>query len=305
MWGLAQRIIQGITKATVNNPVFMLDEIDKVGTDFRGDPASALLEVLDPEQNNTFSDHYLELDFDLSKVMFITTANVLATIPSPLLDRMEVIEISGYTEEEKIMIAKNYLIPRQLKANGLQPEQLRFDESALKTLIHSYTRESGLRNLEREIASICRGVAKEVVDGLQDPVAVDATLVPKYLGPIKFFPEIAERTAQAGVATGLAWTPVGGDILFIEATKMRGKEKLILTGQLGDVMKESAQIALNYVRSKATDLKIAEDFHENSDIHIHIPSGAIPKDGPAGVTLYTALVSLLTDQPVRSDLAND
>lgn len=301
---LPGRIIQGITKATVNNPVFMLDEIDKVGTDFRGDPASALLEVLDPEQNNTFSDHYLELDFDLSKVMFITTANVLATIPSPLLDRMEVIEISGYTEEEKIMIAKNYLIPRQLKANGLQPEQLRFDESALKTLIHSYTRESGLRNLEREIASICRGVAKEVVDGLQDPVAVDAALVPKYLGPIKFFPEIAERTAQAGVATGLAWTPVGGDILFIEATKMRGKEKLILTGQLGDVMKESAQIALNYVRSKATDLKIAEDFHENSDIHIHIPSGAIPKDGPsAGVTLYTALVSLLTDQPVRSDLA--
>ncbi|GAK61696.1 lon protease [Candidatus Vecturithrix granuli] len=301
---LPGRIIQGIKKAESNNPVFMLDEIDKVGTDFRGDPASALLEVLDPEQNNTFSDHYLELDFDLSKVMFITTANVLVTIPSPLLDRMEVIEISGYTEEEKIMIAKNYLIPRQLKANGLQPEQLRFDDSALKTLIHSYTRESGLRNLEREIATICRGVAKEVVDGLQDPVAVDAAVVPKYLGPIKFFPEIAERTAQAGVATGLAWTPVGGDILFIEATRMRGKEKLILTGQLGDVMKESAQIALNYVRSKAADLKIAEDFHENSDIHIHIPSGAIPKDGPsAGVTLYTALVSLLTDQPVRSDLA--
>ena len=301
---LPGRIIQGIKKAESNNPVFMLDEIDKVGTDFRGDPASALLEVLDPEQNNTFSDHYLELDFDLSKVMFITTANVLTTIPSPLLDRMEVIEISGYTEEEKIMIAKNYLIPRQLKGNGLQPEQLRFDERALKTLIHSYTRESGMRNLEREIASICRGVAKEVVDGLQEPVAVKAELVPKYLGPIKFFPEIAERTAQAGVATGLAWTPVGGDILFIEATRMRGKEKLILTGQLGDVMKESAQIALNYVRSKAVELKIAEDFHENSDIHIHIPSGAIPKDGPsAGVTLYTALVSLLTDQPVRSDLA--
>ena len=301
---LPGRIIQGIKKAESNNPVFMLDEIDKVGTDFRGDPASALLEVLDPEQNNTFSDHYLELDFDLSKVMFITTANVLATIPSPLLDRMEVIEISGYTEEEKIMIARNYLIPRQLKANGLQPEQIAFDESALKTLIHSYTRESGLRNLEREIASICRGVAKEVVDGLQEPVSVDAALVPKYLGPIKFFPEIAERTAQAGVATGLAWTPVGGDILFIEATKMRGKEKLILTGQLGDVMKESAQIALNYVRSKAMELKIPENFQENTDIHIHVPSGAIPKDGPsAGVTLYTALVSLLTEKPIRSDLA--
>lgn len=301
---LPGRIIQGIKKAESNNPVFMLDEIDKVGTDFRGDPASALLEVLDPEQNNTFSDHYLEIDFDLSKVMFITTANVLSTIPSPLLDRMEVIEISGYTEEEKIMIARNYLIPRQLKANGLQPEQIAFDESALKTLIHSYTRESGLRNLEREIASICRGVAKEVVDGLQEPVSVDAALVPKYLGPIKFFPEIAERTAQAGVATGLAWTPVGGDILFIEATQMRGKEKLILTGHLGDVMKESAQIALNYVRSKVSELKIPENFQENTDIHIHIPSGAIPKDGPsAGVTLYTALVSLLIEKPIRSDLA--
>ena len=301
---LPGRIIQGLKKSGSNNPVFMLDEIDKVGSDFRGDPASALLEVLDPEQNNSFSDHYLELDFDLSKVMFITTANVLSTIPSPLLDRMEVIEISGYTEEEKIMIAKNYLIPRQREANGLTSKHVAFEESALKTMIHSYTRESGLRNLEREIASICRGVAKEVVDGRKRAVRVKAGTVPKYLGPIKFFPEIAERTAETGVATGLAWTPVGGDILFIEATKMKGKERLILTGQLGDVMKESAQIALNYVRATVDTLNISEDFQEKTDIHIHVPSGAIPKDGPsAGVTLYTALVSLLTDKPVRNDLA--
>ncbi|MCP4396882.1 MAG: endopeptidase La [bacterium] len=301
---LPGRIIQGLKKASFNNPVFMLDEIDKVGSDFRGDPASALLEVLDPEQNNTFSDHYLELDFDLSKVMFITTANVLSTIPSPLLDRMEVIEISGYTEEEKITIAKNYLIPRQLTANGLIRKQLTIDKSALKTLIHSYTREAGLRNLEREISSICRGVAKEVVDGLEKPVRVTSKSVPRYLGPIKFFSEIAERTAQTGVATGLAWTPVGGDILFIEASKMKGKERMTLTGQLGDVMKESAEIALSYVRSKVNELDIPEDFQENTDIHIHVPSGGIPKDGPsAGVTLYTALVSLFTGKPVRSDLA--
>ena len=236
--------------------------------------------------------------------MFITTANVLSTIPSALLDRMEVIEITGYTEEEKIMIAKGYLIPRQLKAHGLTAEQLTFDDSALKTLIHSYTREAGLRNLEREIASICRGVAKEIVDGRTEPVFVNAELVPKYLGSIKFFPEIAERTAKTGVATGLAWTPVGGDILFIETTKMKGKEKLILTGQLGDVMKESAEIALNYVRSKAAELNIPENFTENTDIHVHVPSGAIPKDGPsAGVTIYTSLVSLFTDKPVRNDLA--
>lgn len=301
---LPGRIIQGIKKAGSNNPVFILDEIDKVGTDFRGDPASALLEVLDPEQNNSFSDHYLELAFDLSKVMFITTANVLATIPSPLLDRMEVIEITGYTEEEKIMIAKNYLIPRQLKANGLTRKQLTIDKRALKTIIRSYTREAGLRNLEREIASICRGVAKDIVGGLQKPARVTSKAVAKYLGSIKFFSEIAERTAETGVATGLAWTPVGGAILFIEATKMKGKERLILTGQLGDVMKESAEIALSYVRSKANELKISENFQENTDIHIHIPSGAIPKDGPsAGVTLYTSLVSLFTDSPVRSDLA--
>ncbi|GAK53950.1 lon protease [Candidatus Moduliflexus flocculans] len=301
---LPGRIIQGLKRAGSNNPVFMLDEIDKVGTDYRGDPSSALLEVLDPEQNNSFSDHYLELDFDLSQVMFITTANVLSTIPTPLLDRMEVIEITGYTEEEKIAITKNYLIPRQLKANGLTAKQLTVDISALKAIIHSYTREAGLRNLEREIATVCRGVAKEVVDGLEKKVRVTAKTLHKYLGPIKFFAEIADRTAEAGVATGMAWTPVGGDILFIEATRMKGHEKLILTGQLGDVMKESAEIALSYVRSKVKDLEIPENFQENTDIHIHIPSGAIPKDGPsAGVTLYTSLVSLFKDQPVRSDVA--
>ena len=301
---LPGRIIQGLKKAGSNNPVFMLDEIDKVGADFRGDPSSALLEVLDPEQNNTFSDHYLELDFDLSNVMFITTANVLSTIPTPLLDRMEVIDITGYTEEEKIMIAKSYLIPRQLKANGLKAKQLTIDKSALTAIIHSYTREAGLRNLEREIATIGRGIAKEIVDGLSKPVRVTAKSLHKYLGPIKFFAEIADRTAETGVATGLAWTPVGGDILFIEATKMKGKERLILTGQLGEVMKESAEIALSYVRSKVKDLNIPENFQENTDIHIHVPSGAIPKDGPsAGVTLYTSLVSLFTEHPVRSDLA--
>ena len=301
---LPGRIIQGLKKAGSNNPVFMLDEIDKVGTDYRGDPSSALLEVLDPEQNNTFSDHYLELDFDLSQVMFITTANVLSTIPTPLLDRMEVIEITGYTEEEKIAITRNYLIPRQLKANGLTAKQLTIDASALKAIIHAYTREAGLRNLEREIATVCRGVAKEVVDGLEKKVRVTSKTLHKYLGPIKFFAEIADRTAEAGVATGMAWTPVGGDILFIEATRMKGHEKLILTGQLGDVMKESAEIALSYVRSKVKDLDIPENFQENTDIHIHIPSGAIPKDGPsAGVTLYTSLVSLFKEQPVRSDVA--
>ena len=301
---LPGRIIQALKKAGSNNPVVMLDEIDKVGTDFRGDPASALLEVLDPEQNNSFSDHYLELPFDLSNVMFITTANMLSTIPSPLLDRMEVIEISGYTEEEKTMIAEHYLISRQLQAHGLTPEQLTIDESAVKTLIHSYTREAGLRNLEREIASVCRGVAKDIVDGQHESVRVNAEQVPKYLGPIKFFPEIAERTAQPGVVTGLAWTPVGGDILFVETTKMKGHEKLILTGQLGSVMKESAEIALSYVRSNAKELGLPENVTEETDIHVHVPSGAIPKDGPsAGVTLYTSLVSLFTDTPVRNDTA--
>lgn len=301
---LPGRIIQGLKKAGTNNPVFMLDEIDKVGTDFRGDPASALLEVLDPEQNNTFADHYLEIPCDLSNVMFIATANILSTIPAPLLDRMEVIEIAGYTEEEKVNIAQKYLIPKQLEANGLKPEQLSIEEDALKLVVRSYTREAGVRNLERQIAAICRGVAKEIVDQQFEIQEVKAARVPQYLGPIKYFSEIAERTAQPGVATGLAWTPVGGDLLFVEAAKMRGHEKLILTGKLGAVMKESAEIALSYLRSKAHDLGIPEDFTENTDIHLHVPSGAIPKDGPsAGVTLYTSLASLFKNVPVRHDVA--
>ncbi len=301
---LPGRIIQGMKKAESHNPVFMLDEIDKVGGYFRGDPASALLEVLDPEQNDSFADNYLELPFDLSQVMFITTANDLSTIPAPLLDRMEVIQIAGYTEEEKVMISKQYLIPRQLKAHGLTAEQLRIDESALTALIHSYTREAGVRNLEREIASLCRGVARKVVEGQTEPVTIKNTDVAEYLGPVKFFPQVAERTAQPGVATGLAWTPVGGDILFVESTRMKGHEKLILTGKLGEVMKESAEIALSYVRSKAGMFGIPENFRQDTDIHVHVPSGSISKDGPsAGVTLYTSLVSLFTDKPVRSDTA--
>ena len=301
---LPGRIIQGLKKAGTNNPVFMLDEIDKVGTDFRGDPASALLEVLDPEQNNTFADHYLEIPYDLSNVMFIATANILSTIPAPLLDRMEVIDIAGYTEEEKVNIAQTYLIPKQLQANGLKPEQLKIEENALKLVVRSYTREAGVRNLERQIAAICRGVAKEIVDQQFEAQNVKAAHVPKYLGPVKYFSEIAERTAQPGVATGLAWTPVGGDILFVEAAKMKGHEKLILTGKLGSVMKESAEIALSYLRSKAHDLGIPENFTENTDIHLHVPSGAIPKDGPsAGVTLYTSLASLFKNVPVRHDVA--
>ena len=301
---LPGRFIQALKKAGSNNPVVLLDEIDKVGTDFRGDPASALLEVLDPEQNNRFSDHYLELDFDLSKVMFITTANQLATIPGPLLDRMEVINIPGYTEEEKVHIAQKYLVPRQLTANGLNKEQLTIEESALKTLIRSYTREAGVRNLEREIGTVCRGVVKEIVDGSAEGEVVSEESLSKFLGPIKFFSEIAERIAQPGVVTGLAWTPVGGDILFVEALKMKGHEKLILTGQLGSVMKESAEIAMSYLRSKAGELGLPEDFSDNTDVHVHVPSGSIPKDGPsAGVTLYTSLASLFSDKPVRSDVA--
>jgi ATP-dependent Lon protease len=301
---LPGRIIQGIRKAGSNNPVFMLDEIDKVGTDFRGDPSSALLEVLDPEQNYAFSDHYLEVPFDLSKVMFIATANVLDTIPPALRDRMEVLDLPGYTEEEKLMIAKTHLLPKQLEAHGLEPRHLQIEDEALRLIIRSYTREAGVRNLERQIAAICRGIAKEVALGKEATEVITPDKVPQYLGPIKFFSEVAERTAIPGVATGLAWTPVGGDILFVEATMSRGGKNLILTGQLGDVMKESAQIALSYIRSKAEDLGIPEDFYEKNDIHIHVPAGSIPKDGPsAGVTMMTALASLLTGRPVRSDVA--
>ncbi len=301
---LPGRIIQGIKKAGSNNPIFMLDEVDKIGMDFRGDPSSALLEVLDPEQNFSFSDHYLEVPFDLSKVMFIATANQLDPIPPALKDRMEVLELPGYTEEEKVMIAKDFLIPKQLEEHGLSQELLGFDDEALKVIVRSYTREAGVRNLEREIATVCRAVAREVAEGKTEKTVVVEDDVHKFLGPIKHYSEVAERTKYSGVATGLAWTPTGGDIIFIEATKMKGKGSLSLTGQLGDVMKESAQAALSYIRSKASDFQIQEDFFEKHDIHIHVPAGAIPKDGPsAGITMMVALVSLLTDRPVRNDVA--
>jgi ATP-dependent Lon protease len=301
---LPGRIIQGIKKSGSNNPVFMLDEVDKIGTDFRGDPSSALLEVLDPEQNFSFSDHYLEVPFDLSKVMFIATANMLDPIPPALKDRMEVLELPGYTEEEKLMIAKQFLIPKERFEHGLNEDLISFEDEALRLLIRSYTRESGVRNLEREVAAVCRAVAKNVAEGDTEKKVVTADSIHGYLGPIKFFSEVAERTKYSGVATGLAWTPTGGDILFIESTKMRGKGALSLTGQLGDVMKESAQAALSYIRSKAADYQIPEDFFEKNDLHVHVPAGAIPKDGPsAGVTMLVSLVSLLTDKLVRNDVA--
>jgi len=301
---LPGRIIQGIKKAGSNNPVFMLDEVDKIGMDFRGDPSSALLEVLDPEQNFSFSDHYIDVPFDLSKVMFITTANVLDTIPPALRDRMETLELPGYSEDQKMMIAKEFLLPKQINEHGLSSELIEFQDSAIQVIISSYTREAGVRNLEREIAGICRGVAKDVARGIKEKVVITPDLLHKFLGPVKFFPEVAERTSDPGVATGLAWTPTGGDIIFVEATKMRGEKGLTLTGQLGDVMKESAQAALAYVRSKSKELGIEEDFFEKNDIHIHVPAGAIPKDGPsAGVTMFVALTSLLTNKPVRNDVA--
>lgn len=301
---LPGRIIQGIRKAGTKNPVFMLDEIDKLGADFRGDPSAALLEVLDPEQNFSFSDHYLDVPFDLSKVMFITTANILGTIPPALMDRMEILELPGYTEEEKLSIAKKYLIPRQLKEHGLNKGQLSIDDAAVVKIIKDYTREAGLRNVEREIAAICRGIAREVAEGRKEPARITVEDIHRFLGPVRFFSEVAERTSKPGVATGLAWTPTGGDVLFVEATMMRGGKTLTLTGQLGDVMKESAQAALSYLRSRAKDFNIAEDFYEKNDIHVHVPAGAIPKDGPsAGVTMLTALASILTGRPVRPDIA--
>jgi len=301
---LPGRILQGIKKTGSNNPIFMLDEVDKIGMDFRGDPSSALLEVLDPEQNFSFSDHYIDIPFDLSKVMFITTANVLDTIPPALRDRMETLELPGYSEDQKMMIAKEFLILKQVNEHGLSSEYIEFQDAAVQVIISSYTREAGVRNLEREIAAICRGVAKDVARGVKEKVAIGPENLHKYLGPVKFFLEVAERTSDPGVATGLAWTPTGGDIIFVEATKMRGEKGLTLTGQLGDVMKESAQAALAYVRSKAKELGIDEDFFEKNDIHIHVPAGAIPKDGPsAGVTMFVALTSLLTNIPIRSDVA--
>ncbi len=301
---LPGRIIQSLRRAGSNNPVFMLDEVDKLGADFRGDPSSALLEVLDPEQNNSFSDHYLDLPFDLSKVMFITTANVLDTIPPALRDRMEVIEIPGYTAEDKLRIARRYLVPRQRKEHGLNARQLQIRDSALRLLINSYTREAGLRNLEREIGALCRHAARQVAEGEAQRVSIGAKEVPEILGPPRIIPDTKLRTAVPGVATGLAWTPAGGDILFIEATAMPGSGKLNLTGQLGEVMKESARAAVSYVRSKAGELGVDPGRFAEEDLHIHIPAGAIPKDGPsAGVTMFTALVSLFTGRPVRSEVA--
>jgi ATP-dependent Lon protease len=301
---LPGRIIQGIRRAESNNPIFMLDEIDKVGSDFRGDPSSALLEVLDPEQNFSFADHYLDVPFDLSHVMFITTANILETIPPALRDRLEVIELPGYTIDEKIRIAQRYLIPRQTAANGLKPEQIRITKSAIVKIITGYTREAGVRNVERELAAVCRGVASQIAEGAIEKARITARDLHRILGPARITEEAAARTSKPGVVMGLAWTPAGGDILFIEATAMKGKGGLTLTGQLGDVMKESATAALSFIRANAKELGIAKDLFEGTDIHIHVPSGAIPKDGPsAGVTMLTALTSLLTNRTVKKDLA--
>ena len=301
---LPGRIIQGLRKAGTSNPVFMLDEIDKLGTDFRGDPSSALLEVLDPEQNDTFNDHYLELDYDLSKVLFIATANYLETIPPPLRDRMEIIEINGYTPSEKLAIAKTYLVPRQCERNGLREDQFSITDEALLLLVEGYTRESGVRQLERTIGSVVRGVAKTVALGEAERGDVEADDVVGYLGARKFFNDVAERTEVPGVATGLAWTPVGGDILFVEASVSRGSGRMTLTGKLGDVMRESAQAAWSWVKAHADDLDIPSDAFRYWDLHVHVPAGAIPKDGPsAGVAMTAALASIYTRRCVRHDVA--
>jgi ATP-dependent Lon protease len=300
------RILQTIRRVESRNPVFMLDEVDKLGRDFRGDPASALLELLDPEQNREFRDNYLEVSFDMSQVMFITTGNWIDTIPAPLLDRMEVIRLSGYTEGEKLKIAVGYLIPRQIRENGLREEEITFQNDALSRVIRSYTREAGVRNLEREIGSICRKVATQIAEGKVENVEIDPDLVTEFLGKPRFFTneEIAERTAMPGVAVGLAWTPTGGDVLFIEATSMQGGKNFQLTGSLGDVMQESARAALSYVRSISAEMKIADEYWAKHDIHLHIPAGAQPKDGPsAGVTMAVTLASLATGRAVRSDVA--
>ncbi|MDD4569342.1 MAG: endopeptidase La, partial [Tepidanaerobacteraceae bacterium] len=298
------RIIQGMRQASSKNPIFLLDEIDKMNADFRGDPSSALLEVLDSEQNSSFSDHYVELPFDLSRVMFITTANTLYNIPRPLLDRMETVTIPGYTENEKFEIAKRHLIPKQLKENGLNSREVSFTNDSLMKIIRSYTREAGVRNLEREIANICRKIARAVVEGEKTTIDVDTEMVEKFLGIARFHYGTLEKQDLIGVATGLAWTEVGGDILNIEVTVMKGKGKLILTGKLGDVMQESAHASYSYVRSKAHELNIDEEFHEKFDIHVHVPEGAIPKDGPsAGITITCALISALSSQPVKRTVA--
>jgi len=301
---LPGRIIQGIKQAGSNNPVFMMDEIDKLGADFRGDPSSALLEVLDPEQNNSFSDHYLNVPFDLSNVMFITTANLLDPIPSALRDRMEVLYLSGYTHEAKLKIARRYLIPRQLDEHGITGKNLVVSDSALLELSTYYTQEAGLRNLEREIASLCRKIARRVAEGADRRYMITSNNLNKYLGPPKYLPEVEVGMDQIGVATGLAWTQSGGELIFIEANKMKGKGGLVLTGQLGDIMKESAQAAMSFIRSRAKSLGIRESTFSQNDIHVHVPAGAIPKDGPsAGITMATALASVFTDQPIVKNLA--
>lgn len=301
---LPGRVIQGIKQAGSNNPVFMLDEIDKVGADFRGDPSAALLEVLDPEQNHAFSDHYLNLPFDLSNVLFICTANLLDPIPAALADRMEVIQLSGYTNEEKLEIARKFLIPRQLEDNGISVKHLEISDDAMLRVIAEYTKEAGLRNLERELASICRKVARKVAEGKVELTRITRANVHLFLGPPKFLPEAEQEQHEIGVATGLAWTSTGGEILYVEASLSRGRGNLTLTGQLGDVMKESAQAAVSYARAHAKKLGIEEDFYQKLDIHIHVPAGAIPKDGPsAGITMATALISALTRRPVSRDVA--
>lgn len=298
------RIIQGLKHCGSNNPVFMMDEVDKIGADFRGDPSAALLEVLDPEQNVSFSDHYLNTSFDLSKVMFITTANLSDPIHSALKDRMETIELAGYTEEEKLAIAKKFLIPRQVKENGITSKYLRIGPKALQKIISQYTLEAGLRNLEREIGTICRKVARKVAEGDKGPYTVTCANLHRYLGIPKYLPELEQESHEVGVATGLAWTQAGGEVLYVEASTMKGKGDLILTGQLGEVMQESAKAALTYARSNAKALGIDDDFYQNIDIHIHVPAGAIPKDGPsAGVTMVTALASTLSGRPVNRDVA--
>jgi ATP-dependent Lon protease len=302
---LPGRILQALRRAETRNPVFMMDEVDKLGSDFRGDPASALLEVLDPEQNDEFRDHYLEVSFDLSEVMFITTANTLATIPGPLRDRMEIIEISSYTEADKIAIARGYLIPRQMRENSLRASEVQFNDAAIQILIGSYTREAGVRSLERQIGSVCRKVVTQIAEGTVKKVKVTADSVRDYLGRPRFFhtDEITTRTSIPGVATGLAWTPTGGEVLFIEASAMPGSKGFQLTGSLGDVMQESAKAGLTYVRANAAQLGLQEDFFQKTDLHLHVPAGAQPKDGPsAGVTMVTAIVSLMTAEPIRSDV---
>jgi ATP-dependent Lon protease len=301
---LPGRLIQSIKRAESRNPVIMLDEVDKLGNDYRGDPSSALLEVLDPAQNKTFRDHYLDVDFDLSQVIFICTANQLDPVQPALRDRMEILQLSGYTEDEMLNIAKGYLVPRQVKENGLRPEEISFEDSAIRQIARDYTREAGVRNLEREIGSVCRKVATHIAEGKEIPIVISPAKVAELLGKPRFYGEVAERTTIPGVATGLVWTPVGGDIIFIEATRMPGSKGFMVTGQLGDVMKESAQAALSYVRSKAKEIGIEDKAFEKSDIHLHVPEGATPKDGPsAGVTMATAIASLMTNRVVRDDVA--